>query len=89
MRNLEVAFALSAWRGDHDSYPESLADLVPKYLEAVPLDLYTDRPLRYERMADGYCVYSVGNNGIDDEGRGYKDKPEGDDLAVRMPLPKP
>ncbi len=88
-RNLELALALSAWRGDHDSYPKSLAELAPKYLESIPLDLFTDQPLRYERTADGYRFYSLGSNGTDDEGRGEDDKPRGDDLAVQMPLPKP
>lgn len=89
LRNLEVALALSAWRGEHDSYPKSLGDLVPKYLAVVPQDLFTDQPLRYERMADGYRLYSFGINGKDDDGRDTEDKPEGDDLAVQMSLPKP
>ncbi len=86
-RNLELAFALSAWRGDHDSYPKTLAELAPKYLESLPLDLFTDQPLRYERTADGYRLYSFGPNGTDDEGRGEDDLPRGDDLAVQMPMP--
>lgn len=89
LRNLEIALALSTWRGDLDSYPESLTDLVPKYLAAVPLDLFTDQPLRYTRTADGYRFYSVGPNGTDDQGRNEDDMPRGDDLAVQMPMPLP
>ena len=92
-RNLEVALALSAWRGDRDSYPESLADLTPQYLPTVPHDFFTDQPLCYERTTDGYRFYSLGFNGTDDQGRGYDDTPKGDDLAVRIPkqqpMPKP
>lgn len=87
-RNIELALALSAWRGDHDSYPKSLAELVPKYLESVPLDFFIDQPLRYERTTDGYRFYSFGPNGTDDKGRGEDDKPSGDDLTVQMPLAK-
>lgn len=89
LRNLEIALALSAWRGDHDSYPESLADLAQKYPCAVPLDLFTDQPLRYERTADGYRFYSFGPNGTDDQGRGEDDKHRGDDLTVQVPMPLP
>ncbi len=88
-RNLEVALALSAWRGEHDSYPEALVDLTPQYLATVPLDLFTDQPLRYERTANGYHFYSLGINGTDDQGRGLEDTPKGDDLAVQMPMPLP
>jgi hypothetical protein len=36
-----------------------------------------------------YLLYSVGPDGIDDEGRGKDDDPRGDDLRIRMPLSKP
>jgi hypothetical protein len=36
----------------------------------------------------GYLLYSLGPNGIDDQGRGFNDEPPGrDDISVRMPLP--
>ena len=89
LRNLEVALALSAWRGEHDSYPETLSELAPKYLAMIPLDLFTDQPLRYKRAADGYRFFSLGDNGQDDDGRGFDDKPDGDDLVVVMPIPLP
>jgi hypothetical protein len=38
--------------------------------------------------AKGYLLYSVGVNRKDEGGRGYEDDPPGDDLTVRMPLPK-
>lgn len=87
--NLEIVLALSAWRSEHDAYPKSLVDLAPQYLTTVPLDLFTDRPLHYERTANGYRFYSLGFNGTDDQGRGLEDMPSGDDIAVQMPLPLP
>ncbi len=88
-QNLETAMALAAWHSDRGDYPKSLAELVPQYLAEEPQDLFTDRPLRYERTADGYHFYSFGVNENDDDGRGHEDKPEADNLAVRMSLPKP
>jgi hypothetical protein len=86
-RNLQVAFALAAYRNEHGRYPAKLEDLSPGYLARIPTDLFSDKPLIYVLQDDGYIVYSVGVNGQDEEGRGTDDDPRGDDLAVRMPLP--
>ncbi len=87
MQSVELAFALAAWRSEHDSYPESLDAVAPKYIAAVPKDLFNGQPLKYERTADGYRFYSIGQNEKDDEGRSFDDNPRGDDLVVRMPVP--
>jgi hypothetical protein len=86
--NLRVAFALAAYRADNNRYPENLADLAPKYLPAVPGDLFSDKALIYKPTEKGYLFYSVGPNGKDDGGRGPNDDPPGDDPGVRMPLPE-
>lgn len=85
MQSLELAFALAAWRSEHDSYPESLDALAPKYLAKVPNDLFNGQPLKYERTADGYRFYSIGQNEKDEDGRSFDDNPRGDDLVVKMP----
>ncbi len=89
MHSLDLAFALAAWRSEHDMYPESLDLLAPKYIAKVPNDLFNGQPLKYERTAEGYRFYSVGQNEKDEEGRSFDDNPRGDDLVVRMPLPPP
>lgn len=89
MQSLELAFALAAWRSEHDSYPESLDALAPKYIATIPNDVFNGQPLKYERAADGYRFYSVGQNEQDDGGRSFDDNPRGDDLVVRMPVPQP
>jgi len=86
-RNLHVAFALAAYRKDTGRYPAKLADLAPKYLTAVPNDLFSGKPLIYTSGEKGYFFYSVGINGKDDGGRWYDDDPPGDDPGVKMPLP--
>ncbi len=88
-RNLHVAFAMAAYRADAGRYPAKLADLAPKYLAAVPDDLFAGKPLIYKPEGKGYLFYSVGVNGKDDGGRWYDDDPPGDDPGVRMPLPEP
>jgi hypothetical protein len=86
-RNLHLAFALAAYRGEHNRYPDKLDVLAPKYLAEVPSDLFSDKALIYRPSENGYLLYSVGVNGRDDGGRGSADTPPGDDLRVRMPLP--
>ena len=89
IRNLHLAFALAAYHADHSRYPEILAQLAPKYIDQIPVDLFSGKPLNYKLQGDGYLFYSVGDNGIDDGGRWHDDDPPGDDLAVRMPVPEP
>jgi hypothetical protein len=85
--NLLVAFALARYQRDHGRYPEKLGALAPKYLANVPRDVFSGKALVYRPTAQGYLLYSVGPNGLDEEGRGFDDQPRGDDLSVRMPLP--
>jgi hypothetical protein len=84
-RNLHLAFALAAYHADHKKYPAALADLAPKYIEQVPTDLFSVKPLVYKPSDTGYLLYSVGVNGTDDGGKTFGDDPPGDDLRVRMP----
>ncbi len=85
--NLQVAFALAAYKSDEAHYPVKLADLSPKYLATIPDDIFSGKALIYKPSEKGYLLYSVGPNGKDDEGRGREDEPSGDDLRVKMPLP--
>jgi hypothetical protein len=88
--NLHVAFALAAYKAENGQYPKNLAALAPKYLAAIPNDLFSGKALIYRRDANGYLLYSVGLNGKDDGGASRYDSPDsdGDDIAVRMPRPK-
>jgi hypothetical protein len=87
-QNVQVALALAAYRSATGHYPAMLDDLAPKYLAAVPSDLFSGKPLIYRPTENGYLLYSVGVNGKDDGGRSSDDDPPGDDLSVRMPLPE-
>lgn len=85
--NLNVAFALAAYRADVGRYPATLAELAPKYLPQIPRDRFSENPLVYKKSADGYLLYSVGMNGLDEEGRSRADdnSSDADDLAIHMP----
>ncbi len=65
-----VACALERHRLAAGAYPESLAGLVPRFLERLPLDVMDGHSLRYRRGAPGgFVLYSVGLNGKDDGGQ--------------------
>jgi hypothetical protein len=76
-RNLAVrrmaatALAIRLYEVDHGRRPETLDELVPDYLSAVPLDPLAegDRPIGYLPHAERPILYSVGEDGIDHGGR--------------------
>ena len=55
--------AVLAHRAEKGALPESLQALVPEYLEAVPIDPFDGKELRYS--AAKQMVYSVGADGVD------------------------
>ena len=78
-----TAIAVRRFGLAHGRYPETLDELVPEYLEAVPVDLFDAKPLRYKKVDEGFVVYSVGENGVDDGGQD-DDEVGADDVAFRM-----
>jgi hypothetical protein len=85
----QVAFALAAYRAEQGSYPEKLETLVPKYLAKVPDDSFKKAPgpVGYRREGDGYVMWTVHINGIDEMGATPEDNPTGDDYVFR-PVPR-
>ncbi len=68
-----TALGVERFRLANQRVPERLDELVPAYLNSVPADPFDGRPLRYKKLAKGYVVYSVGENGVDDGGDENKD----------------
>jgi hypothetical protein len=65
-----IACALERYRLAHDGFPETLAALVPQFIEKLPHDIINGQPLHYRRMKDGqFILYSIGWNGKDDDGQ--------------------
>jgi hypothetical protein len=65
---VRVAAALAVYRAEHGAYPETLDELVPGVLAALPADFYNNKPYVYLREGEGYLLYSQGKNGTDDGG---------------------
>lgn len=72
-RLLMTAFALQSFVMERSQYPRALSELRPKYLQATPLDSFAPgRALRYKRSGDGFTLYSVGPDGVDNGGAPIK-----------------
>lgn len=63
-----AVIALERYRLAHGAYPASLRDLVPRFIDPVPVDQYDGSPLKYKLAAEGPVLYSVGFDGVDDGG---------------------
>jgi len=67
--------ALELYRSDHESYPDRLELLVPKYLPVVPQDPFendkANANMKYRLIENGndYCLYSIGFDREDDNGK--------------------
>jgi hypothetical protein len=73
-RAIRVAVALEEFRIANGQYPMDLWELVPTFLDRIPLDPCSGRPFVYCRddypaKGQGCLLYSLGENGLDDGGR--------------------
>jgi hypothetical protein len=87
IRLLQIEVALHLWKSEHGDRPTSLDQLVPEYIESIPADPLApgDNQLKYIRQDDGFIVYGVGHNLVDENGMkpkfnysGYRDQFTGD-----------
>ncbi len=86
-REIELlAVALARYHVETGRWPVKLTDLVPRFLNNVPQDVFTDKPLSYVPRDDGYLLYSVGMNFRDDGGTGGSEG--GDDIVAEVPPPR-
>jgi hypothetical protein len=66
---LLAALAILAHKADKDCLPDSLQELVTKgYLDRLPMDPYSGDALVYKKTEDGFTLYSVGEDFVDDGG---------------------
>jgi hypothetical protein len=68
LRCARVALAVNGFALTHGALPGTLDPLVPEFLPEIPLDPFDDQPIRYRQSEDGFAVYSVGDNLVDDGG---------------------
>lgn len=79
----ELSLALAGYRSDHGGYPDRLARLVPKYIDKVPKDVFSNAGLHYRPQGKDYLLWSVGPDGEDNGGHDHDSDPAHDDIVVR------
>ena len=73
LHTARAGLAVQRYRLAAGRLPDTLAELVPAYLDAVPKDPFDGKELRYKKLETGFVVYSIGEDGSDDGG---KEKPQ-------------
>lgn len=69
-RLLQTELAIRAYEADHHDWPAGLANLVPEYLPKLLTDPHSANGdhLRYVCDRNSYILYSVGPDGVDNQG---------------------
>jgi len=81
----DAALACERYRRQHGTWPESLAQLVPEFLPTVPIDQFSEQPLKMIVSSDEIKIYSVGLDGIDDLGALSDDQQPHTDIGIAVP----
>jgi len=64
----DAALAVELFSRKNGRLPDELDELVPEFMEEVPLDPFDGKPLRYTVREEEYVIYSVGRDRVDDGG---------------------
>lgn len=68
LHTARVGLAILRFRQSIGKLPDTLTDLIPAYLDAVPKDPFDGNELRYKKRGDGFVIYSIGEDLSDDGG---------------------
>jgi hypothetical protein len=71
----KTIIAVLRWQLEKNQYPGTLDELVKAgFLDELPMDVYSDKPLVYKKTDNDFILYSVGFNFTDDGGQYCKDR---------------
>jgi len=68
VRAARAAMAAERFRIDRQQFPSALAELVPDYTDAIPLDPFDGKAMRYRLTPERLVIYSIGDDMKDDGG---------------------
>jgi len=64
-----VIVAILRYKQERGNYPENLSELLEAgLLKELPMDPFSNKPVVYRKIDDGFMLYSVGLNFEDDGG---------------------
>ncbi|MBI1370571.1 MAG: hypothetical protein GC162_18190 [Planctomycetes bacterium] len=88
LRVARVVIAIERYRLCHGKLPMVLDELTPEFLPQALMDPFTGKPLIYKTTANGYVVYSVGEDGVDNGGvrtnPAGKEYEAGSDISIEI-----
>ncbi len=64
----QTAIAVKRYQAAHGDFPTTLDQLVPEYLDTVPIDPFATQTVRYQHREDRIVIYSVGPDRTDNDG---------------------
>lgn len=67
-RTTLLTVALERYRETYDAVPQTLDELVPEFIDAIPVDPFDGQALRYVVSDQDYAIYSVAFDRVDDGG---------------------
>ena len=63
-----TGYAVERYRRAHGAWPNAASDLVPAFMATVPEDPWSGKPVLISSDADGFRIWSIGRDGVDDRG---------------------
>lgn len=63
-----TGYAAERYRRAHRAWPNAASDLVPAFMATVPEDPWSGKPVLMSSDADGFRIWSIGRDGVDDRG---------------------
>ena len=82
---LRLMIALELEKRNVGNYPEKLSELAPNWLQEIPTDPFSrGSEYAYKLTKDGYLLYSIGPNKIDENGSSKNSGGEGDDWRIEL-----
>ena len=65
---VQQSLALKRYKQVHGQYPDQLQQLVPNELEMLPRDPFSGEPFHYKKEGNGFRLYSIGQDRVDNGG---------------------
>lgn len=89
LRSALAATAAERFRKDHGRFPETLDELIPTYLDTLPIDAFDGKPIKMKQTDLGIVIYSIGENEVDDGGQvEFDDHRRPTDFGIRLLRPE-
>jgi len=67
-RCFKLFLAAVRFQRKNSSFPASAKQLIPEFIDAVPVDPFSGRPIHYKKEGSGFVVWSNGSDESDDGG---------------------